>query len=341
MAMNTTHDGTQLLAGRRATMKVWSSLLARSVSSRSFALLSVLLLIASPLDRDELIWILGNLAVGVVLIGRGAVSGWGGLRERLHSGEARRAGKYGTAAVLSTLLGLVILGLLGFLAARHSVRFDWSEARVHSLSDQTKKLLASLTEDARVTALVPALEQAKVRDVLDRYTYESPRFVVDYQDPTARPDLVERFGIAAEKLGNGVVRIEIGNESTEVTEFSEQQITNALVKLTRTGEKKVYFLQGHGERSVEGEGAAEPDGMKRRRCARQRELPDGAVAACDTNGVPADAGARDRRADAAAAGRGRTTAVVARGGGALPDADPTRSASNRSSRRGASTSERT
>ena len=31
------------------------------------------------------------------------------LRERMHSGEARRVGKYGTSAILSTVLGIAIL----------------------------------------------------------------------------------------------------------------------------------------------------------------------------------------------------------------------------------------
>ena len=59
------------------------------------------------------------------------------LRERMSSGEARRAGKYGTSAVVSTLLAIALLGMLGFLSTRYHHRFDWSEQKVHTLSDQS------------------------------------------------------------------------------------------------------------------------------------------------------------------------------------------------------------
>ncbi|MGH0030933.1 MAG: GldG family protein [Myxococcota bacterium] len=45
----------------------------------------------------------------------------------------------------------------------------------------------------------------------------------------------------------------IGDDTVNVTEVSEPALTNAIVKLTRTGEKVVYFIEGHGERAVDGE----------------------------------------------------------------------------------------
>ena len=50
--------------------------------------------------------------------------------------------------------------------------------------------------------------------------------------------------------------------SVDVTEVSEVALTQAIVKLTRQEQKKVYFLDGHNERVIEGEKAAEGDGMK-------------------------------------------------------------------------------
>ncbi|HVP28629.1 MAG TPA: Gldg family protein [Myxococcota bacterium] len=236
-----------------------------------FALLSALLLAASGEFGGEVVWVYGNLAVGVVLLAAGLAANWSTWRERMRSGEARRAGKYGTSALLSTALAIAILGLLAFLAQRHPVRFDWSEAKVHSLSEQTRNVLAGLQQDVTVTALVPTLETAPVRDLLERYAYESPRFLVAYADPNARPDLVEKYKLQPEQLGNGVVHIEIGGNAVDVTELSENKLTNALVKLTRTGQKKVYVLQGHGERPAEGEPAKGADGVAEALDALQNE----------------------------------------------------------------------
>jgi ABC-type uncharacterized transport system involved in gliding motility auxiliary subunit len=174
------------------------------------------------------------------------------LRERMSSGEARRAGKYGTSAVLSTLLGIALLGMLGFLSTRYHHRFDWSEQKVHTLSDQSRKVLEGLAQDVKVTVLASAVDQAPVRELLDRYAYESARFVVQYVDPNERPGLLDQLKIAPNKLGeHGLVHMAIGGESVEVSQIDEEHVTNAMVKLTRTGEKVVYFVQGHGEQAID------------------------------------------------------------------------------------------
>jgi ABC-type uncharacterized transport system involved in gliding motility auxiliary subunit len=219
----------------------------------------------------DVVWIGGNLVAGLALLGTAVALNLESLRERLSSGEAKRAGKYGTSAVLTALLGLALIGMGAFLANRYSVRFDWSEDQVHSLSDQTRKLLGGLDDEVSVLALYPALDVAPVRALLDRYAYESPSFVVEYADPNERPDLIERFQIPEADLERGLVRVALGAEATLVKEPTEENITNAMVKLTRSGSKKVYFLDGHNERSVDGEDAAGADGFGRAADALRNE----------------------------------------------------------------------
>ncbi|MDH3211286.1 MAG: GldG family protein [Myxococcales bacterium] len=234
-----------------------------------FGLLSFLLaMLGAPSDP---FWIGANLVVGFVLIGISAALSVDGLRERMSSGEARRVGRYGTSAILSTLLTIAILAMGGFLAQRYPFRFDWSEAKVHSLSDQSLKLLAGLDRDVHAVAFFSPLEQTPVRDLLDRYVYASDHFRVEYVNPSERPDLIERYGIAPEDLGQGLVRIAIGEGVTQVGEVSEENITNAMVKLSRTADRKVYFLKGHNERAVEGEAAAEKESYARAADALRNE----------------------------------------------------------------------
>lgn len=221
----------------------------------------VLALFGAPMDGR---WIWGNFVLGGLALAAAAAMSVDTLRERVRSGEGRRIGKYGTSAVATTLLTLVILGLVGFLGTRYHWRFDWSEAGVHSLADQSRKVLAGLERDVEVLALFPRPEIPRVQELLDRYTYVSDRFHVEYADPTERPDLLERFGIAPEELGQGgVVRIALGDDSVVLKEVEEQRITNALVKLTRGAERLVYFLEGHNERPVEGEAGEGKEGFSR------------------------------------------------------------------------------
>ena len=117
-------------------MKMWASLFgALGLVGLVFGLLSVFLALAGA--PSDLYWIGANFVLGIVLLGFWAVLSLDQLRERLSSGEARRAGKYGTSAVVSTLASLAIVASVAFLTTRYTYRADASEAGLHSLSDQT------------------------------------------------------------------------------------------------------------------------------------------------------------------------------------------------------------
>lgn len=234
-----------------------------------FGLLSVLLLLAGA--PTDLVWIIGNFVIGIVLLVSAVASNFDAIRERLASGEGRRIGRYGSSAVLQTVIALFIVGALAFLANRHHERWDVSEAGVHSLSDQTHKVLDGLEQDVQVVAFYPKAEQQAIRELLDRYSYASPRFQVEYADPNQRPDLVEKYAVAPEKLGEGLLRVSIGTESMELDQPDEPKLTNALVKLTSQGQKKVYFVTGHGERPIDGKDAADKEGFGRAADALRNE----------------------------------------------------------------------
>ena len=214
---------------------------------------------AAPLD-----WSILHGAVGVVLLGAAALINLDGLRERMTSGEARRAGKYGSSSLISTLLVIAILGMGAFLTNRYPKRFDWSEQRVHSLSDQTVKVLAALDQDVEALALFRRMGWEPVRDQLDRYAYASKRFkIIEIADPNEKPDLLERYGITPEQLGQGIVHLIYGEESVNVEQPTEETLTNAIVKLTRRGDKIVYFLEGHGENPIDGAKGGAEEGYQR------------------------------------------------------------------------------
>ena len=110
-------------------------------------------------------------------------------------------------------------------------------------------------------------------------------------------------------------------------ELSEVALTQAIVKLTRQEQKKVYFLDGHNERPIEGDKAAEGDGMKDAAEALRNENYQVETLLLAAKGeVPADANVViDGRADAAAprdASTRRSSATRERGGALLVLIDP-------------------
>ena len=223
-------------------------------------------------------------------------SAWGlnleNLRERLGSGEARRASKYGTSAIVSTLLGVTLLGMLGFVSTRYTHRFDWSEQKVHSLTDQTQKVIASLDRDVLMTAFFGELDAPPVRDLLERYTYVSDRMELQFADPNERPDLVATLGVDEAALAGGLVRIAMGDDSVELSEFSEEKVTNALVQLSRPTDRKVYFLMGHNEREIAGEGGEAKEGFDQAANAlRNENYQVEPLVVAQVGGVPDDANA--------------------------------------------------
>jgi ABC-type uncharacterized transport system involved in gliding motility auxiliary subunit len=227
-----------------------------------FALLSFLLQLFSglPLMVSELGWSLGNLVAGLVLLAIALGTNVEAFRERMRSGEARRAGKYGTSAILSTVLGIALLTMGAYAANRYHMRFDWTEAKTHSLSDQSRKVLKDLKQDVHMTALYAAVSADEVRDLLSRYTYASSKVKVSYVDPQAQPGRVRALGVDPAKLKGGLVHIAIGKESVDVDKPTEASITNAIVKLERHEQKKVYFLVGHGEHPISGKDGTAKDG---------------------------------------------------------------------------------
>jgi hypothetical protein len=86
-----------------------------------FGLLSLILQLFSGFAFAglDLPWIWANFAIGLVLLGVALVRNLETLRERLRTGGALRAGKYGTSAVLNAALAVALVGLLAFLSTRY------------------------------------------------------------------------------------------------------------------------------------------------------------------------------------------------------------------------------
>jgi ABC-type uncharacterized transport system involved in gliding motility auxiliary subunit len=262
-----------------------------------FGILSALMALLQP--YTDPLWIFGNIVIGVVLLGSAVVMSFESLRERLRSGGVRRAGKYGTSAIASAVLGVVILGFIGYLSARYSHRFDVSEAGVHTMSPQTLEFLAGLEEDVSITAFFTEAESPPIRYLLDRYAYASERIDLEFIDPNSAPALVDDLGISSEDLAKGVVRLSLDSGgATTLSEFSESNVTNALRKLAKSTGKKVYFLEGHNDREIEpqpgseGSSAASPSAFGRAAEALRNETYEVDSLLLATQGdVPADASA--------------------------------------------------
>jgi ABC-type uncharacterized transport system involved in gliding motility auxiliary subunit len=170
-------------------------------------------------------------------------------RGELLAASRTRQARYGANSVVLTISVIGIIALVNYLGSRYQMRFDLTEAKTFSISDQTTNILRDLKTDVKITAFYqennPSLRQAK--DLLSNYTYGSDKVKVTYIDPDRQPAVAQQYGVER----YGTVVFEADGRKEKVTTVGEQEFTSALIKLSKKKETKVYFLNGHGELSLE------------------------------------------------------------------------------------------
>jgi len=166
-----------------------------------------------------------------------------------------RSFKQGSNILVQVLIFLAIVVMLAFITTRQHYRSDLTSNNLYSLSDQTEKLLNNLDRDVEIKAFFKPADQNRARDLLDEYSYRSGSLNFELIDPDEEPNRVKQYGVNAY---NSLV-VESGVKRELITELNETNITNAIIKVTREQDKAIYFLTGHGERSI---GDDSPQGLK-------------------------------------------------------------------------------
>ncbi len=197
------------------------------------------------------VWPVSKLLFLVLaVLGLAALAGYFVLHAGdLKPGLKRRSFLYSSNLLVMVVAVLAILVLLNFLGARHHLRLDFTESKLHSLSDQSIKVAKALKQDVLVKAFYRETDAGRRRmeDLLKIYAYHSPRVKYEFIDPDKNPGLVKRYEIA--QYGTSV--IECGDKDSRITTALEEDITNAVIKVTRAKKKTILFLEGHGEKSIE------------------------------------------------------------------------------------------
>jgi ABC-type uncharacterized transport system involved in gliding motility auxiliary subunit len=86
----------------------------------------------------------------------------------------------------------------------------------------------------------------RFRDRMTEYRYLSKQVSVEYVDPDKKPALARQYKIEQ----YGTVVFEYQGRTERVTSDDEQTLTNGIIKVVTGQERKVYFVQGHGERDT-------------------------------------------------------------------------------------------
>ena len=175
------------------------------------------------------------------------------------------AGKIFRKTSLTVLLILVIIaaciGLNIFAEASNWESFDFTEDKIHSLSDMSKQIVESINKDVKITIInMSELE----KDLANQYNSINDKITVEVvDDMSARTDLQDEYGLTASSsviivtCGEKVKLLGSNNLYTydyttyQQIDTREEALTNAIIDVTTDERPVVYNLVGHNKYSTD------------------------------------------------------------------------------------------
>lgn len=195
----------------------------------------------------------GLVPLGLILAGLALLVAWLIVEGNAVRGFwGQRSTQAGTNAIVATLAVLVILGLINVLAVRYGTRLDLTENQAFTLAPQSQEVVQQLKQPVKVW-LFDISPNPQDKALLENYRRYGSDFSYEYVDPQAQPGVARDFGVQSV----GEVYIEAGQRRRFVQvinaeeRLSERRVTNGVAQVTSDRQTKIYFLQGHGERSLQ------------------------------------------------------------------------------------------
>src|SRR5271168_5266293 len=124
-----------------------------------------------------------------------------------------RQTKYGAYAAVYILVVLAIVVVANMLADRYNKSYDTTSNKRYSLSDQTKKVITGLKQNATITYFNQSTRFQEGKDLLDEYANLSPKIHIAYVDPDKSPELARAAGIR--EFGTAVVQVGAKKETAK------------------------------------------------------------------------------------------------------------------------------
>jgi ABC-type uncharacterized transport system involved in gliding motility auxiliary subunit len=152
-----------------------------------------------------------------------------------------------TQGLMYSIIVIAILVILNFFANRYNKSYDSTSNKQFTLSDQTVKIAKNLQQPLTITYWDQPTKFKAAQDLLDRYKNLSTKIDVQYMDA----DKKRTQAIAAGVKTLGTIFVDIGNKHQEAKSLTEEEVTGAIVRALKGGERLACFVLGSGEHSID------------------------------------------------------------------------------------------
>ncbi|MBM3227016.1 MAG: hypothetical protein FJZ47_24885, partial [Candidatus Tectomicrobia bacterium] len=163
-------------------------------------------------------------------------------RRRLRQALSLRTLKYGSHASVFTVIVLAVVLLLYSLAMQHNQRFDVTRAKRFTLAEQSVQLLKGLQHPIKIIGFYAVSEQEReaFQDLVKQYAQHTTHVTHEIVDPDRQPAIARQYDITS----YNTVVVEGNGKREKLFRIEESAVTNAILKVTRTTKKVVYFVTG-------------------------------------------------------------------------------------------------
>ncbi|MES2202586.1 MAG: GldG family protein, partial [candidate division FCPU426 bacterium] len=184
---------------------------------------------------------LGFLGLGVYL---GAYR-----REALEILVSRKT-RHGANSAFLILMALASAAFVQAILSNHDISWDLSKGKTHTLSDEAVKAAKGLDHEIQAYAFFQLGEARAVQfeDLMKRVKAVNPgKFNYEFVDMNKKPMLATQYAV---RSSGTTVLVGPNGRSETLAGVKEEDLVNALLKVSSAGSKSVYVLAGHGEKSI-------------------------------------------------------------------------------------------
>jgi ABC-type uncharacterized transport system involved in gliding motility auxiliary subunit len=154
------------------------------------------------------------------------------------------------------LVFLALILMLGYLSSQYRWAKDITQANRNILTQGSVNVLKQMDGDINITVYATNDDanngdtfRKGMQDFVARYQREKKNVFINFVNPSEEPKLAQEAGVKVD----GETIVEYNKRSEHITPpFAEQEMTNLLVRLSRTNNQPVMYLDGHGERLLQG-----------------------------------------------------------------------------------------